>query len=215
MEELTCFANSQSCSPVQPGQYVIVRATADEGIYNDCTNVVLYKVGKDAKERVGVYCWETSGDCYLSCPSEVNIDTVQSHVPDKIVQTSDICTTTSRPDCRKAVDFFDRFQKAVVRNDRSAVASMIRYPLRVMLHGRKAVITTKSQLLQNYDLVFDSVVMCALTHAKRTGVWGNWQGFTVSDGVVWWERRKPDSSPFQIITVNNGAFYKGCGEPKS
>jgi hypothetical protein len=127
---------------------------------------------------------------------------------------NDICTTSSRPDCRQSVEFFDKLQTVVGKDDRSSVASMIHYPLRVRLHGKNAVIRDKAQLLRDYDSVFDSPVRCALAHANRADVWGNWQGFTVASGVMWWERSHSPTSPFRLIAVNNGAFYEGCGEPK-
>ncbi len=48
----------------------MVRADASEGIYNDCTNVVIYKTASSGvKERVGVYCWLNSGDSYTDVVS--------------------------------------------------------------------------------------------------------------------------------------------------
>lgn len=127
---------------------------------------------------------------------------------------ADICNNQSRPDCGQAVTFFEKFQKALSHNDRAAIESMMHFPLRVMLRGKKALIKNKAQLMSEYDLVFDSAVRCAVAHAKPADVWGNWQGFTVSNGVAWWERSPSPGSSFKIITVNNGAYYEGCGNPK-
>ena len=126
----------------------------------------------------------------------------------------DICSTTSRPDCRQAVAFFETFQKAVTSDERNVVVAMVSFPLRVMLGGKNALIKNKSQLLHNYDTVFDSSVRCAIARAQKTQVWGNWQGFTVAGGVAWWERSNSPQSSFKIITVNNGSFYEGCSNPK-
>jgi hypothetical protein len=128
--------------------------------------------------------------------------------------TDDICSIPSRPDCLQAVAVFEAFQKAVTSDERKAVASMIRFPLRVRLGGKKTLIRDKSQLLRHYDSVFDSSVKCAIARAKKTQVRGNSQGFTVADGVVWWERSHSPHSSFKAIRVDNGAFYHGCGEPK-
>ena len=91
---------------------------------------------------------------------------------------------------------------------------MVQFPLRVRLGGNAAFITDESQLLRNYDIVFDSAVKCEIARAKKTQVHGNSQGFTVADGVVWWERSDPPQSSFKAIRVDNSAFYHGCGEPK-
>jgi hypothetical protein len=126
----------------------------------------------------------------------------------------EVCKEQSRPDCGKAVVFFDNLQRAIVSNDRNLVATMVHFPLRVMLHGNKAVIRNRAEFLGKYDSVFDASVRCAIAHAKRSLVWGNWQGFTVAGGVVWWERSNTPDSSFKLITVNNGAHYEGCGETK-
>ena len=126
----------------------------------------------------------------------------------------EICSIPSRPDCRQAVAVFEAFQKAVTNDERMAVASMISFPLHVRLGGKKALIKDKSQLLRHYDTVFDSSVKCAIAHARETQVRGNSRGFTVDDGVVWWERGHSPQSSFKAVRVDNTAFYHGCGEPK-
>lgn len=125
-----------------------------------------------------------------------------------------ICTTTSRPDCREAVAFFDSFQKAVANDKRDAVVSMVRFPLRVQLEGHSAMIKNKSELLRKYDKVFTGTVRCAIAGAKRAEVWGNWQGYTTAGGVAWWEARAAANPPFKLITVNNGGAYQGCSDRK-
>jgi hypothetical protein len=128
--------------------------------------------------------------------------------------SEDVCTTTSRPDCREAVAFFDRFQKAVTSDERDVVASMVRFPLRVQLAGHNATVKSKSQLLRDYDKVFTGAVQCAIAGATRTKVWGNWQGYTVAAGVAWWEASAAPNSSFKVITINNGGFYEGCSNRK-
>jgi hypothetical protein len=140
---------------------------------------------------------------------------VATHCPFAFGQSPQpICTTTSRPDCRDAVAFFDKFQKALKVDNRGVVVSMVRFPLRVQLGGQKALIKRKSQLLREYDKVFDAPVRCAITKAKRTDVWGNWQGYTVASGAAWWEAGANPNSLFKLITVNNGSFYEGCSDRK-
>ena len=121
-----------------------------------------------------------------------------------------ICTTTSRPDCPEALAFFKRFRAAVVADKRDMVASMIRYPLRIEVAGHKGTIKSRVQLLREYDKVFPDAVRCAIKAAKAASVWGNWQGYTVGDGVAWWESDTSSKPRFEIITVNNEGFYKGC-----
>lgn len=123
---------------------------------------------------------------------------------------------SSRPDCPGALAFFKRLQDTVKRDDRQNVASMIEYPLLTTLKHKKIRIHDRKQLLLHYDEVFDVGVRCAILKATEKEVWGNWQGFTIDGGAVWFDGvippgEKPDSKapdfwtkyPFKIITVNN------------
>jgi hypothetical protein len=87
---------------------------------------------------------------------------------------------------------------------------MVRFPLRVRLEGHDALIKTKSQLLRDYDKVLTDAVRCAIAGARRSKIWGNWQGYTVAAGVTWWEASSAPNSSFQVITINRGGFYEGC-----
>lgn len=86
--ELECQISSHSCSQPQPGEYSMRPATADDGIYEDCTNVVLLKSSGARKEKIGVYCWLNAPDCYLACPSENHVETIPAVVPDVALEGS-------------------------------------------------------------------------------------------------------------------------------
>jgi hypothetical protein len=69
--EFSCIVSAPSCSEPSPGEYTMVRAAGGDAIYEDCTDVVLYKSSGNAKERVGVYCWGGSGECYSCSPVQI------------------------------------------------------------------------------------------------------------------------------------------------
>jgi hypothetical protein len=108
--------------------------------------------------------------------------------------------TCTLPDCDQAKAFFTKFQKAIDSNERQEVAGMVRYPLHSYLHGKATVIKTKADLLARYDTVFSSGARCAITTATLDDVWGNWRGFTISAGAIWWDRIIPNSA------TKNGAI---------
>jgi len=79
--EFDCFEGDALCSAPTPGEYTMVRAGANESIYNDCTNVLLYRTtGSGVKEKVGLYCWLTSGDTYMVTLEPPQAETVPSPV---------------------------------------------------------------------------------------------------------------------------------------
>ena len=79
--ELDCILGTSTCSQPQPGEYNMRPATADEGIYNDCTNVVLLKSSGAEKEKIGVYCWLNDDDCYIVSCQRHEVATATSDVP--------------------------------------------------------------------------------------------------------------------------------------
>jgi hypothetical protein len=120
----------------------------------------------------------------------------------------------TRPECSGAIAFLAKFQDALKRHDREAVASLVNYPL-LVTGGGKMRIRTRAQLLGSYQRVFISPVRTAILKANADDVWGNANGFMVGGGVIWFDaviprNEQPDVSapdywkkyPFKIITVN-------------
>lgn len=127
---------------------------------------------------------------------------------------------SSRPDCPGALAFFRKLQSAVQANDRRAVAGMIEYPLLITAHHKSVHITSERRLLAHFDKIFDAEVRCVILHATEKDVWGNWQGFTIDGGALWFDgiipaTEKADANapdfwtkyPFKIKTINNGSAY--------
>jgi hypothetical protein len=120
----------------------------------------------------------------------------------------------ARPECSGAIAFLAKFQDALKRDDREAVASLVNYPLLVTAGG-KMHIRSRNQLLANYQRVFTAQVRAAILKANADDVWGNSNGFMVGSGVIWFDviiprNEQADVSapdywkkyPFKIITVN-------------
>ena len=92
--------------------------------------------------------------------------------------------------------------------------TLVRYPLRSYHKGKVTVFKTKAQLLAGYDMVFTVGVRCAIQSASLSDVWGNWRGFTIGAGAIWWDRIIPNSAtnmqtsdlsnyPFGVLSVNH------------
>jgi hypothetical protein len=120
-------------------------------------------------------------------------------------------------ECQRAMSFFERLQKAVVSNRHEEVANMISFPLSTSLNGKRVKIRSRQMFLRNYNRIFDPAVLCALSQASKTDIWGRDTGFTFKDGAVWWDviiprgETIPPDSPnssakflMKVITVNNG-----------
>ena len=139
------------------------------------------------------------------------------------VAQSGNCTerdSSVRPDCPGAIAFFRTFQSALKNNDRPQVADLISYPALTLLHKKPTHIRNRAQLLEHFDEIFDDRIRCALFSASDKDVWGNWRGFTVDGGAIWFDEiippgEHPDTNspdywkqhPFKVITINNDSDY--------
>lgn len=115
-------------------------------------------------------------------------------------------TQCTLPDCEQAKAFFQKFQQAVDSDRRQDVAAMVRYPLKTYRNGKSKAFQNKSQLIAGYDSIFDSQTRCAIKESKADDVWGNWRGFTVALGVIWWDRIIPKSASTQTADLSKGSF---------
>jgi hypothetical protein len=125
-----------------------------------------------------------------------------------------------RPDCPGAIAFFDRVHMALEHDDRQALASLINYPLRTSIDHKQTMVRNRQQFLAHFEEIFDKGVRCEVLSARENDVWGNWQGFMVGGGAIWFDGiiprgKHPDPDapdywtkyPFKIKTINNDAYY--------
>jgi hypothetical protein len=97
---------------------------------------------------------------------------------------------------------------------------LVTYPVLTSINHKRLRIRNQQQLLAHFDDIFDGGVRCSILNATEKDVWGNWQGFTVGGGAVWFdgiiprgERRDTNAPdywtkyPFKIKTINNDAQY--------
>jgi hypothetical protein len=120
------------------------------------------------------------------------------------------------PDCPDAIAFLAKFQYALKSNNREAVAMLVNYPLLVTGGAGKTHVRSRAQLLASFNGVFTAAVRNAILKATPDDVWGNYQGFMIGDGVIWFDgilpkdqaSRPPDPDakyPFRVITVNRAS----------
>jgi hypothetical protein len=121
----------------------------------------------------------------------------------------------ARPDCPDAIAFLAKFQDALKSNDHEAVALLVNYPLLITGAAGRTHVRSRAQLLATFDGIFTTTVRSAILKATADDVWGNYQGFMIGDGVIWFDGilprnqagrpADPDDAakhPFKLITVN-------------
>jgi hypothetical protein len=80
---------------------------------------------------------------------------------------------------------FLAFQRAVKRDDRSAVASMMEYPLRLDTAKGEIKLKSPAALLSRYDFVFDAQVKRAVASTSLSDLFARNDGVAIKGGIVW------------------------------
>ena len=136
-----------------------------------------------------------------------------------LLLSSAIALAQEKPQCTLPIATRPRrssrsFSRQSIADKKQEVVAMIRYPLNSYRNGKATVFKTKTHLLASYDTVFTGGVRCAIKTATLDDVWGNWRGFTISAGAIWWDRIIPNSAtnvqpsdlskyPFGVFGVNH------------
>jgi hypothetical protein len=129
-----------------------------------------------------------------------------------------------RPDRPRALEFFHQVQAAVRGGDRDSLADMVYYPVYVFIHGKRIRLRSRKALMQNFDLVFDQEVRCAILSAKDEEIHAYKFGYIVhlgeinfedfippgNDTAAWVRRGFGSKGTFKIRAVHNGLERKTC-----
>ena len=97
--------------------------------------------------------------------------------------------------------FLADLQKSVAADDRKHVASLVRYPITIMVKGKRVSLHTQEQLLKYYDVAFDSKVKGFLAKQRFPDLFCNWKGIMIGRGEIWFN--SAENWPLRIIAINN------------
>ena len=102
---------------------------------------------------------------------------------------------------KRARAFLSELKSAVELSDKTKVAGMAKFPLRVSTPAKRLEIKDREEFLYNYDHIFTPDIVAKITDEKSFRcLFANRQGFMVGDGEVWFREVTPGT--FRIVTVN-------------
>jgi hypothetical protein len=81
--------------------------------------------------------------------------------------------------------FIQDLQGLVLAKDRAAIASKIRYPLRVNTRSGSFLVESPAQLLASFDRVFPASVLRVLLKCPRSGLYCDKRGVMIGSGEIW------------------------------
>lgn len=113
----------------------------------------------------------------------------------------------------KHLAFFHELKESVVRDDKRAIAALVRYPLEVFVGGRRTVVRSPAEFVKRYHEIFNDNVVRAVKAQEADALFANWQGVMLGNGQVWFSgicaaknRDKPCADmAIKVIAVNTNA----------
>jgi len=103
--------------------------------------------------------------------------------------------------------FLTRLQAAVRADDRSAIAGMIAYPLRVNFDDGLKTYKDRPSIQRDFERIFTPRVRQAILDQEADKLFTNYQGSMIGDGEVWFDRSCSNAScsdrePLRIKAIN-------------
>lgn len=89
---------------------------------------------------------------------------------------------------------FEVLQQAVAGHDAETVASLVDYPLQVVIDGRRTAIDGEAEFVERYDEIVTQAVEAAVTDQVYADLFVNGDGVMFGDGEVWMSSYCTDSS---------------------
>jgi hypothetical protein len=121
--------------------------------------------------------------CLLLSHALAQSDPAQPTDPPKVDKTIDtMIGDNTHPEVRQLVA---DLQQAVARHDPAAVAALVRYPIRVKLHGKPTYINTPKSFIKNYDSIITPDIAAVIQNQKYEALFVNYQGAMFGEGEVW------------------------------
>ncbi|GLQ55753.1 hypothetical protein GCM10010862_30120 [Devosia nitrariae] len=80
---------------------------------------------------------------------------------------------------------FEVLQHAIAGHDAETVASLVDYPLDVVIDGRRIVIEEEAEFVERYDEIVTDPVEAAVTDQAYADLFVNGDGVMFGDGEVW------------------------------
>ena len=85
--------------------------------------------------------------------------------------------------------FLGALQAAVKAGDRTRVASMVNYPMRLFMGSKRQLISAPSEFVSKYDSILTDHVKKTIANQPARCLFGNWDGSMIGSGEVWFQRQ--------------------------
>jgi len=106
------------------------------------------------------------------------------------------------PDARKVHTMIAELQAAVARGDARAVATHVRFPLRVNTAGGVVTVADPAALAAGFDQLFPAEVRAVLAKCPRAALFSSHEGVMIGSGDLWVTPAAADDPEPRLAVIN-------------
>ena len=101
-------------------------------------------------------------------------------------------------------NFFSKIKSYIVNDNKVQLAEEINYPINVKINGELTQIKNKSDLIKNYDQIFNVDYKQLISNSPTKYLFVNYQGIMLGNGYIWINNIHSGSdSKLMITAINN------------
>ena len=93
-----------------------------------------------------------------------------------------------------------RLRQAILDGDASRLATMVRFPIKVVVDGKRVMINNAQELQRNYDKIFIGAFVKGIRQSPPCHMFARDQGVMLGNGQVW---VAPVNKKPAVIAINN------------
>jgi len=108
-------------------------------------------------------------------------------------------------DAPRVTAFLKSLQSAVSLGNRTKVATLVLFPLKVWLDGEETTVRNESEFQARYSRIFDADVKRAIAEAKVDTLVASQQGVMLDNGRVWFRPLAEHKHAMKIFAINDPA----------
>lgn len=81
--------------------------------------------------------------------------------------------------------FFDQLKRDIAQGNKSAVAAVVKYPLKINIKEKRIIIKNQQQFIKNYNVIITEKIKIIVAEERFVGMFANWSGMMFGNGQIW------------------------------
>lgn len=81
--------------------------------------------------------------------------------------------------------FFDQLKRDIAQGNKSAVAAVVKYPLKINIKEKRIIIKNQQQFIRNYNVIITEKIKKIVAEERFVGMFANGSGMMFGNGQIW------------------------------